>query len=287
MKLVGLWIATLARLAEADMRINRLDIWNSGNKSKKVYSLSEKSKLTDAVQLRGNEYLEAEVIDTATSEKLNPDQVALLLNDERFNPSIVGLHPSIQVQLKTSEAGGAIYRATLNLDTKTGMNPEGSVYRIAMLLGMKGKESQKVQLGKVTLLASETRSLIQAGDYKAVPELSSYQPKPTIDHQFRPAPQQPAAVFSTIFTGLVLSVPLGVFGIGLKKLSINLNGLRSTTSTIFAGGFGLFGFLLVMFFWTLTLVQTVAAALLLAAGMCFVGNKVLRDVRSSGELKEL
>lgn len=274
--LFGLLVS--ANLAE-ELQIGRLDIWESTDKSKKLFSYKEGAKLSPAIVLPDQSYAEVEVTDKS-GKKMKPVQVSLMFGDETTGAPLVGTHPSVQVPLRSSLAGGYIFRGELTVSRMKSTNPRGGLFAVTLLVG---DESGNLMhsLGKVTIPASKDR-LNAVGE--GIKELSDFLPLPAIEHTFRPPAVAANPLITVVFTILCVSVPVLVFLSGLTGLNLNIKGLSNLTSLLFASGTGLFATLMLLFFVALNLVQTVAGVVVLMIPMSFIGNRLLSQIRTSGEL---
>ena len=273
MKLLLILIASSIFISAEDVRIGRLDIWTSNDKSKKLFSFKEGAKLSPAVVLGDQSYTEVEITDES-GKKLKPAQVSLLVTDETTGVVPVGAHPSIQIALKTSSAGGSIYRNSFNFTSMRYVNPRGGLFSVSLIVG---DDSGKLMhsLGKVTIPSAEDKLNSAADEYLLLPR---------IEHTFKPPAVSANPLITTIFTILCSSVPLVIFLGGVRNMQVNVKGLSSLTSVAFFGGSAVFGLLMILFFAALNLVQTVAAVLMLGVPMSLIGNRVLSQMRTSGEL---
>jgi hypothetical protein len=271
----SLLVGTLAEFA----RISRLDIWESKAKNRKVFSYKEGAKLSPSVSLNDSSYVEVELADL-TGAKLNPTQVSFLFTDESQGPVVLGTHPTAQVPLKTSAAGGAIYRAEMQLGSIRTHNPRGGLSSVLLIAG-DPRGTLTHSLGKVMLAPVEGR---MGSTGEGIKELDNWLPHNPIQHTFKPPVATPNSLVTTVFSGLVVMVPVVSFLSGLKKLQLNIKGIWNPTSMIFFVLSGAFVALIVMFFLALNLVQTVAGSLVLAGPLCVVGNRLLRQLRTSGDI---
>jgi hypothetical protein len=136
-------------------------------------------------------------------------------------------------------------------------------------------------LGKV-MIPSVEHKLNTVGD--GIKELSNFLALPEIHHIFRSPAVVANPLITTIFTLITVAVPLMVFIAGLGRLQLNIKGISNVTSVVFFSLAGSFVVLVTLFFAALNLVQTVAGATILAVPLCIVGNRLLRQVRTSGDL---
>lgn len=262
-----------------EFRIARLDMWESSSKSKKVFSYKEGAKLSPSIVLSDNSYIEVELTGQGGA-KVTPAQVALLFAEENPVTVVMGSHPSVQVPLKKSAAGGSIYRGELNLGSLRTMSPRGGLCSVRLVAGdLAGTLMHS--LGKVMIPRIEHK-LNTVGD--GIKELSNFLAWPEIHHIFK----SPAAVanplITNVFTFITVVVPVMMFMAGLGRLQLNIKGISNVTSAVFFSLAGSFVVLLTWFFAALNLVQTVAGATILAVPLCIVGNRLLRQVRTSGDL---
>ena len=286
MRSVFLLLTGIAVCSASQYKIGRLDIWTNEGKSKKVYSHTAGSKIPQSTVLPKSAYAEVEIVDSVTSKKATPTQVALLFSQDGFDSTISGLLPTVQVALKASAAGGSTYRSAIRLMSRKTVNPKGGVFSVS-LIAAGDDATLNESLGKVTVPASTERSIGSAnsnGASKWVSDLASYFPLPVIDHMFRPPAHRADPTLSVVFSIIALVVPFLIFGFGLTRLQLNAKGLADPTSALFFAGLGAFALLIVMFFIALNLVQTVAVAIVLTVPLCIVGNRMLTNVRTHNGL---
>jgi hypothetical protein len=269
----------------ADSQLSNLVIWSDSSKSNRIFTLEDGHKPSIAA-IGSSPYIEAEIVAPKGQASVGTSHVSVLLNNEKYSAHVVGAHPSLQIQMKPSDDNKRVYTASIDLGSKREADPSGSVYSMTLLVA-DTSNSTRLPMGKFEIGSSDKRSVHQSGVSSSIPELSAYQPKSKIDHRFKEPPVGANSFHSTVFTGIVCIIPVLLFLFGTKRLDFNLKGLATVTSTAFFGGLGIYGLIIAMFFLTWTLVQTVAAAVILACGLCFVGNRMLRDVRASGELEGL
>lgn len=269
----------VATVVAEEFQIGRLDVWEGSSKSKKIFSYKEGAKLSPSIVLADHSYIEVELTDKAGA-KVTPAQVALLFAEENPGAVVIGSHPSVQVPLKQSAAGGAIYRGELNLGSVRTMSPRGGLCSVRLIAG-DSAGSLMHSLGKVMIPAVDHR-LNAMGD--GIKELSNFLALPEIHHIFRSPAIVANPVITTIFTLLTVAVPVLMFWAGLGRLQMNIKGIANVTSVLFFSLAGSFVILITLFFTALNLVQTVAFAAILAVPLCIVGNRLLRQVRTSGDL---
>lgn len=111
----------------------------------------------------------------------------------------------------------------------------------------------------------------------------------TIEHVFKPPAKEPNGVVTLFFLAGCAIIPLFALFRGISVLGMNTNAFpvspkSRSLSILFFGGIVVYACIMVMFFIGLNLFQTIALALTLAAPLSFIGNKVLCDIRDSGEL---
>jgi hypothetical protein len=269
-----LLIILIRELASQSFQIGRLDIWESSDKSKKIFSYKEGAKLSPTVVLNDQSYAEAEILNDS-GEKVKPSQVALLFTDESTGAPTIGAHPSVQVGLKTSSAGGSIFRSQVSVSGMRTANPKGGLFSVSLLVGDDTGHLMQ-PLGKVTVPPNEGRLAAQVDD--------DFLPLPSIQHTFKPAAVTANPLITTVFTILTATVPSVIFVTGVRALHLNLKGLANPTSIVFFACALIFGLLMVMFFAALNLVQTVAGVIILLVPMSFIGNRLLSQIRASGDL---
>jgi hypothetical protein len=117
-----------------------------------------------------------------------------------------------------------------------------------------------------------------------IPELGDYHELPSIAHPFAPPEPRASPAMSGFFTLLVVCLAPLFFVFYSSKLGMNMKGLASVPSFVFMLGIVTFMALIGMFFAFLNLVETSAAAIVLTIGMVVVGNRVLCEVRTNGDL---
>jgi hypothetical protein len=277
---IGLVFGLLVSASLAtELQIARLEIWENTNKSKKLFSYKEGAKLSPAVVLPDQSYAEVEITDKA-GIKMKAAQVAFMFGDETTGTPVMGTHPSVQVPLRASSAGGYIFRGDLSMSRMRTTNPKGGLFAVTLLVGDDSGHLMH-SLGRVTIPASKER-LNSVGD--GIKELSDFLPLPVIEHTFRPPAVTANPLITTVFTVMCIAVPVLMFLSGVRSLDFNLKGLSNITSLVFASGAAAFAGLMALFFGALNLVQTVAGVVILLVPLSFVGNRVLSQLRTSGEL---
>lgn len=249
------------------LELGKFEVYVDSTRSNRKFAFSGESLLTEKTSLAENTYFEVEVLDHFDGSKIKPVQVALLLSEVGFTGSVLGVLPSIQVPMQTSSAGGTLFRASLSSRYRRYSNPAGGLFTIELLVANSPDSILRKPLGQVRLPVFSVEPSIL----------------PRIDHQFKPPSPRSNWFISILFLALVVVVPLGSFGTGLKYLRMNTMGLDRISGFFFAGIFS-FLLLIAMFFIALNLVQTVSLALLLSIPMCVVGNKLLCQMRTCGDL---
>lgn len=250
-----------------EVNMKSFDLFDSSSKGKKIYSSTESSQLSPSIVLKDGILVEVEI---SPSEPI-PAQVSLLFTPDRKNSSSLGVFPSVQVSLFS--IGNSLYRGELLLAGSRGLSANGGVYTVFLLVAGDSISPLKVPLGKAKIEGSSERAFPL-----------EFQALPVINHEFRGPHATADPLISSVFTGIVLLVPLALFGLGLFCIRINLKGLSSVYSSLFFLGTVAYGSLMGMFFLALNLVQTVVGAVVLATPMVFVGHKLLSQLRTAGDL---
>lgn len=266
----SIFLVLLAGLTYGNQsELSRFELFKDSTKAKKLFEYSADSgRVLHEPQVIGlKSYFEAEII--SGGKKVTPVQVSLLFSEIGFTGSVLGSLPSTQVSMNVSSGGGFVFRLELDATFAERLNPNGGVYSVELLVADNDKNALRIDLGRVSILHDDSRTF--------------YNPLPLIDHVFKSPSSRPNVVVTLMFLGLVLMLPITFFGSGLKYLGVN-DFSNSRISIAFFCGVGLFVVLMGLFFFALNLVQTVALALLLAAPMSVVGNKMLCQIRTGGIL---
>jgi len=209
----------------------------------------------------------------------NITYVGMLSEEQKSGNGIIGTHPSVHIAFRPVSEGSNTYESEVNFAEKKTTNPNGGTYSVTLLVASSDSGSKKIPLGSIKIPALHSGS-----SDTHIRELRAYFPDPVIVHQFKPPQERANPKFSILFAILSIMIPILGFSRGVSVLGMNMKNFTSSTRYIFFGGIASFVGLMGMFFAYLNFVQTVALAIILVVPLAVVGNKLLCQVRTAGDL---
>jgi hypothetical protein len=272
--------ALVASHASNDIyEVERLVFWSNDARTQKLWEYQVGVK--EAPLLTTPDVFYADTQIKLHGESVKPAQVSLLFTSVS-NTDLIGTHPSFQISLRTSSKASSLFQSKVQMNSKEQANLTGGVYRVELLVADTGSTKPlRLSLGKVRVPPSSSRNITHA---PYIPELSDYHELPSIAHPFAPPEPRASPAVSGFFTLLVVCLAPLFFVFYSSKLGMNMKGLASVPSFVFMLGIVSFMVLIGMFFAFLNLVETSAAAIVLTIAMVVVGNRVLCEVRTNGDL---
>ena len=280
--LVYWFVGAILAQSRASVKIESIVLWPDAHDSATRFS-SDKGSLRDIHDV--HETGQIELVISADGKPAEFEHVGLLFSDKPAKSStVLGAHPSIHIPLKSTKDSAKVFKAVFDFSSMRTVNPEGGLLDLAALIvPANGTDPVRKELGKIRLGKSPSR-----GESKRIiPELSSFVPEKVIKHMFKPEPSRASPFYSLIFTGLALTVPILVLLWGLFKTGINAKSLVGVPRLAFTGLMCAFMGLMAAFFAFLNLVQPVAIFLLLLGPLVIVGNRVLCQVRATGDIRDV
>lgn len=272
----------------ASVVIEGISVWPDAHDSATRFS-SDKGTLREIHEIQENGRIELNIAMDGKASQYK--HVGLLLQDKGGSAGMIGSHPSIHIPMNSTGGSSKTFKAVFDLSGMRTVNPDGSTLQVSVLIVPEsGSAPVRKDIGKLRLVKSSSRQdpVVVGDNKKIIPELSSFVPAKVIKHMFKPEPARSAPFYSVVFTGLTLAVPVLLLLLGLWKMGVNVKGIKydGISRVMFTGLIGAFIALMGAFFAVLNLVQTTALFLVLLAPLVLVGNRVLCQLRASGDIRD-